>query len=71
MAIVWGEADPWEPVQGGRQLAALPAVEEWTVLPGVGHVPQDEAPEQVNRLILSFVRRHAGQAATAAASRSM
>ena len=46
--ILWGEDDPWEPVQLGRQLAEYPAVDDFISLPGVGHCPQDEAPELVN-----------------------
>ena len=38
--------------------AAGSCVEEFEVLPGVGHCPQDEAPELVNPLTLRFVRRH-------------
>lgn len=46
--ILWGEDDPWEPVELGRQLAEYPAVDDFISLPGVGHCPQDEAPERVN-----------------------
>jgi pimeloyl-ACP methyl ester carboxylesterase len=53
--IVWGEADPWEPLELGRKLADFPAVERFVTLPNVGHCPQDEAPEQVNALIRQWV----------------
>lgn len=33
-------------------------MEEYVELAGVGHCPQDEAPDQVNPLVLSFVQRH-------------
>ncbi|MGM0456286.1 MAG: alpha/beta fold hydrolase [Cyanobacteriota bacterium] len=46
--ILWGEDDPWEPVELGRQLAEYPAVDDFISLPGVGHCPQDEAPDLVN-----------------------
>jgi pimeloyl-ACP methyl ester carboxylesterase len=46
--ILWGEADPWEPIALGRELANYLAVEAFVPLPRVGHCPQDEAPEQVN-----------------------
>jgi len=54
--MVWGECDPWEPVALGRALAAaFPQVQEWVCLPGVGHCPQDEAPELVNPLLLRWL----------------
>lgn len=46
--ILWGEADPWEPIALGRELANYPAVQAFETLPGLGHCPQDEAPEEVN-----------------------
>jgi pimeloyl-ACP methyl ester carboxylesterase len=49
--LLWGEADPWEPITLGRQLATYPSVEDFVALPGVGHCPQDEAPELVNPLL--------------------
>lgn len=62
VSVLWGEADPWERVAWGRAAftpAACPGVvEEWVPLPGVGHCPQDEAPDVVNPLIVRFVRRH-------------
>ncbi|EFJ52272.1 hypothetical protein VOLCADRAFT_55777, partial [Volvox carteri f. nagariensis] len=71
VSLVWGEADPWEDVNLGRRLfAQLPAVVEFVTLPGVGHCPQDEAPDLVNPLIERFVATYASkkQAAVAAAS---
>lgn len=46
-------------VSHSRHCAPPDAVEEFVPLPGVGHCPQDEDPEEVNPLILAFVRRHA------------
>jgi pimeloyl-ACP methyl ester carboxylesterase len=56
--IVWGSDDPWEPVALGRELSEFPAVEDFIVLEGVGHCPQDEAPELVNPLLQDWVARH-------------
>ncbi|WP_225889326.1 alpha/beta fold hydrolase [Halomicronema hongdechloris] len=58
--ILWGEADPWEPVALGRELGRYEAVEAFIPLPGVGHCPQDEAPELVNPLLQEWVARHSG-----------
>ncbi|MDR9405448.1 MAG: alpha/beta fold hydrolase, partial [Halothece sp. Uz-M2-17] len=55
--IVWGEADPWEPIALGRELAQFPAVEEFIPLPSVGHCPQDEVPDQVNPLLKNWIDR--------------
>ncbi len=57
--ILWGTADPWEPIALGRQLAEFPAVEAFIPLEGAGHCPQDEVPEVVNRHLLDWVARHA------------
>ncbi len=53
--ILWGAADPWEPIAQGRQFADFPAVEDFIPIPGVGHCPQDEAPEIVNPLLQTWV----------------
>ncbi|MFE4107456.1 alpha/beta fold hydrolase [Almyronema epifaneia] len=55
---IWGEADPWEPVELGRQLTQFSAVEDFITLPGVGHCPQDEAPELVNPILLDWLAKH-------------
>lgn len=56
--ILWGEKDPWEPVDLGKEMAQFSVVEDFIVLEGVGHCPQDEAPEMVNPLIQEWVSRH-------------
>jgi pimeloyl-ACP methyl ester carboxylesterase len=53
--ILWGEADPWEPVALGREFASFSTVKAFVTLPGVGHCPQDEAPEQVNPLLQHWI----------------
>ncbi|PSN13550.1 alpha/beta hydrolase [filamentous cyanobacterium CCT1] len=56
--ILWGTADPWEPIALGRELANFPAVEAFIPLEGAGHCPQDEIPEVVNRHLQTWVARH-------------
>ena len=56
--ILWGTADPWEPIALGRELAAFPAVEDFIPLEGVGHCPQDEAPELVNPILQKWIAEH-------------
>nr|XP_023878624.1 uncharacterized protein LOC111991079 isoform X1 [Quercus suber] len=57
--IAWGDKDPWEPLELGRNYENFDSVEDFIVLPNVGHCPQDEAPHLVNPLVESFVARHA------------
>ena len=51
-----GEADPWTPPARVRALERFGSVKAVVGLPGVGHCPHDEAPEQVNPLILELVQ---------------
>nr|GFA33207.1 pheophytinase, chloroplastic isoform X2 [Tanacetum cinerariifolium] len=57
--VVWGDKDPWEPIELGRAYGNFDSVEDFVALPGVGHCPQDEAPHLVNPLVESFAARHA------------
>ncbi|WP_218079621.1 alpha/beta fold hydrolase [Anthocerotibacter panamensis] len=49
--ILWGEQDPWEPVALGREYTRFSCVRQFVALPGAGHCPQDEVPEQINPLV--------------------
>ncbi|MFM2061730.1 MAG: hypothetical protein RLZZ507_1400 [Cyanobacteriota bacterium] len=53
--ILWGNADPWEPIDLGRELANFPQVQKFIPLEGVGHCPQDEAPELVNPILQDWI----------------
>ncbi|MBD2294144.1 alpha/beta fold hydrolase [Anabaena sphaerica FACHB-251] len=54
--ILWGTADPWEPIDLGRKLANFPQVQKFIPLEGVGHCPQDESPELVNPILQDWIR---------------
>jgi pimeloyl-ACP methyl ester carboxylesterase len=54
---IWGAADPWEPIELGRELMKVPTVDEFVELPNVGHCPQDEAPELVNRTLCRWIAK--------------
>ncbi|WP_398334299.1 alpha/beta fold hydrolase [Vulcanococcus sp.] len=55
--MLWGEADPWEPVaEAQRWQQAFACIQELTVLPGLGHCPHDEAPEQVNPILKRWLQ---------------
>lgn len=45
--ILWGEDDPWIPLARGEALHKLVGKGSFTRLPGVGHLPQLEAPDLV------------------------
>jgi pimeloyl-ACP methyl ester carboxylesterase len=53
--MLWGELDPWEPIDLGRELANYPVVTDFVPLPGLGHCPQDEGPELVNPKVRDWV----------------
>ncbi|XP_039130230.1 uncharacterized hydrolase YugF [Dioscorea cayenensis subsp. rotundata] len=56
--VAWGDKDPWEPVELGKAYADFDTVDDFVILPDVGHCPQDEAPHLVNPLIEKFVACH-------------
>ena len=56
--LLWGAADPWEPVAEARRWHESHAcVQELTVLEGLGHCPHDEAPEQVNPILRDWIQQ--------------
>ncbi len=57
--ILWGEKDPWEPIALGKEFANYPQVKKFIPLPGVGHCPQDEAPELVNPILQDWIAEQA------------
>ena len=57
--ILWGREDPWEPIELARAYGDYPAVEDFIELEGVGHCPQDEAPELVNPIIEEWISQKA------------
>jgi pimeloyl-ACP methyl ester carboxylesterase/putative sterol carrier protein len=58
--ILWGSEDRLVPLRMGRRLAATMRHAELVVLPGVGHVPQFEVPDETRSLVLSFLDRTLG-----------
>ena len=53
--VIWGEADPWEPVEQARQWTAFNSVRELKTVSGLGHCPHDEAPAQINPILLNML----------------
>jgi len=53
--VVWGGEDAWIPVaHADRFVAAIPHARK-VIVPHVGHVPEEEKPEEVVRLLLEFL----------------
>lgn len=61
--LLWGTADPWEPFALGTELSEFPCVEDFIPLDGLGHCPQDEAPEVVNPIIRDWILAKTAQKA--------
>jgi pimeloyl-ACP methyl ester carboxylesterase len=53
--LIWGTKDPWEPIELGQELANFATVDKFIPLEGVGHCPQDEAPELVNPILQDWI----------------
>ncbi len=53
--LLWGTEDPWEPIALGRELAKISTVDQFIPLEGLGHCPQDEAPEIVNPIVQQWI----------------
>jgi pimeloyl-ACP methyl ester carboxylesterase len=59
--LIHGERDRLVPVRAARRVARRNP--DWTLetLPGVGHVPQLEAPDAVAGLMIAWLGKHAGE----------
>jgi len=54
--LIWGEQDPWEPLEEARRWAkTLTCVRSLAVIPEAGHCPHDEAPARVNSVLLKHL----------------
>ena len=52
--LLWGEKDPWEPVEQAQEWVGIDCVESIDIFQKLGHCPHDEAPETVNSKILTL-----------------
>jgi pimeloyl-ACP methyl ester carboxylesterase len=53
--VVWGDDDRWIPLaDADRFVAAIPGSRKVVIL-ACGHVPQEERPDEVARLLVSFL----------------
>jgi pimeloyl-ACP methyl ester carboxylesterase len=58
--FVWGEDDPVAPIGFGKSYAEAFANSRFEVLPGVGHMPTLQAPDETFALIDEFLRTRRG-----------
>ncbi len=56
--IIWGQEDRILPPAQARQLKALLPHSHLHILPGVGHAPQEEAPDTVAEILIAFLAAH-------------
>ncbi|HVH08697.1 MAG TPA: alpha/beta hydrolase, partial [Gemmatimonadales bacterium] len=54
--VLWGEEDRWIPIELGRRLAEAMPHAAFLSVPGAGHSVQEEAPDEVNRLLIRFLK---------------
>lgn len=53
--VLWGDADRWIPLaHADRFVAAIPGAKK-RVIPACGHMPQEERPAELARLLLEFL----------------
>ena len=55
--LIWGEMDKIIPISSTGAFRALRDDIELKIIPGAGHLPQQEKPEETARLIMNFVDR--------------
>jgi pimeloyl-ACP methyl ester carboxylesterase len=53
--VIWGSEDTWIPPAHSDRFVAAIAGARKVMLPGVGHVPEEEDPAAVNRLLQEFL----------------
>jgi pimeloyl-ACP methyl ester carboxylesterase len=58
LSIIWGEKDRFLPAPRARRAAVLAAGAQLRIIPGVGHSPNWEAPDEVLEIVLEFLSRH-------------
>lgn len=52
VSVLWGQQDEWVPYETGTKLAALISDRDCTLIPGSGHLVQEDRPEAIVAAIL-------------------
>jgi pimeloyl-ACP methyl ester carboxylesterase len=60
LLLIWGGADRLVPLAVGEQCRRLRQDLDWSLLPGCGHCPHDEAGEAFNGVLLRWLTRTLG-----------
>ena len=55
--VVWGDADRWIPLGDGSRLARELPRGAFSVVARTGHAAAEESPDEVNRLLLDFLKQ--------------
>jgi pimeloyl-ACP methyl ester carboxylesterase len=55
-AVVWGKEDSLLPASEGRRLAGRIGGAVFLEIPGAGHLPQEEMPDEFGRAVSGFLR---------------
>jgi pimeloyl-ACP methyl ester carboxylesterase len=53
--IIWGEEDPLISVDNGRRLQAAIPASRLVIIPGCGHIPQEERPDETAAAMRDFL----------------
>ena len=54
--VLWGDADRWIPLREGTRFAKELPRSEFVIVERAGHNAHEESPDQVNRLLLDFLK---------------
>ncbi len=54
--VLWGDADRWIPLHDGTRFAKELPRSEFVIVERAGHNAHEESPDQVNRLLLDFLK---------------
>jgi len=55
--IIWGERDPWQPLESAKMLQKSIKKSRLVIIPNAGHAPHETHPDVVNREILEFLKK--------------
>lgn len=58
LLVLWGEEDPWTPIQGSTLYQQPRNQIQFQAIPRTGHCPHDECPDIVNQQILTWLNYH-------------
>ena len=53
--IVWGDKDPWHPMEMARRFQVFFPQAQFEILENAGHLPHEEKPAEFNQIVTKFV----------------